>query len=48
LKRSEANHVAVSHTTSFSTEFKRIQNFKELQAKQAPLKGGITDFIIFL
>jgi hypothetical protein len=25
-----------------------IQNFKELQAKQAPLKDGITDFIISL
>jgi hypothetical protein len=39
MKRRE---VAVNHITSFSTEFKRIQIFKELLAQQAPLKEGKT------
>jgi len=38
MQRREVKHVAVSQITSFSTEFKRIQSFKELLAKQAPLK----------
>jgi len=38
MQRREVKHVAVSQIISFSTEFKRIQSFKELLAKQAPLK----------
>ena len=48
MQRREVKHVAVSHVTSFSTEFKRIQSFKELLAKQATFKEGITYFMISL
>jgi hypothetical protein len=48
MQRREVEHVAVSHITSLETKFKKIQSFKELLAKQAPLKDGITYFITSL
>jgi hypothetical protein len=45
MQRREVEHVAVSHITCLATKFKKIQSFKELLAKQAPLKEGITYFI---
>jgi hypothetical protein len=47
MQRREVKHVAVSHITSFPTELKGIQSFKELPAKQAPLKEGIA-YLSFL